>query len=113
MRALLADWLADTLAEPVGEEMKRRLASRLHLLSVREVMNARDGEHSDGGGLTRRCNGDNAAWVFRYTRCHWEASTTQSTSQTKLVTSKNRRTVPPFYFSWGWVARKGGHGLRW
>lgn len=67
MRALLADWLADTLAEPVGEEMKRRLASRLHLLSVREVMNARDGEHSDGGGLTLRCNGDNAAWVFRYT----------------------------------------------
>jgi integrase len=37
------------------------------LLSVREVMNARDGEHRDGGGLLMRCSGENAAWVFRYT----------------------------------------------
>lgn len=37
------------------------------LLSVREVMNAREGEHRDGGGLILRCSGENAAWVFRYT----------------------------------------------
>lgn len=67
MRAQLADTLADWPADQKGEEMAKRLTARLHLLTVREVMNARDGEHSDGGGLTLRCNGDNAAWVFRYT----------------------------------------------
>lgn len=36
-------------------------------MTVREVMNARDGEHADGGGLLLRCSAGNAAWVFRYT----------------------------------------------
>jgi len=34
---------------------------------VREVLNARDGELFDGGGLRLRCSGSRAAWVFRYT----------------------------------------------
>jgi hypothetical protein len=46
---------------------KRKLAARINLLSAREVLNARDGELSDGGGLLLRCPGERAAWVFRYT----------------------------------------------
>jgi integrase len=34
---------------------------------VRDVLNARDKELSDGGGLLLRCSGANATWVFRYT----------------------------------------------
>ena len=45
----------------------RLLGAKLHLLSTREVLNARDQELSDGGGLLLRCAGANAAWVFRYT----------------------------------------------
>lgn len=45
----------------------RLLGAKLHLLSAREVLNARDRELSDGGGLLLRCSGANAAWVFRYT----------------------------------------------
>src|ERR1700733_10508578 len=46
---------------------KRKLVARLNLLSVRDVLNARDVELSDGGGLLLRCSGDYAAWVFRFT----------------------------------------------
>ncbi|MBX9631444.1 MAG: tyrosine-type recombinase/integrase [Burkholderiales bacterium] len=69
MRDLLADWLADTAsASNKGDDMtKRKLAARINLLSAREVLSARDGELSDGGGLLLRCSGENAAWVLRYT----------------------------------------------
>ena len=46
---------------------KRKLAARINLLSAREVLNARDCELSDGGGLLLRCTDEHAAWVFRYT----------------------------------------------
>ena len=46
---------------------KRKLAARINLLSAREVLNARDCELVDGGGLLLRCTGERAAWVFRYT----------------------------------------------
>ncbi|MET0679798.1 MAG: Arm DNA-binding domain-containing protein, partial [Burkholderiales bacterium] len=45
----------------------RLLGAKLNLLSVRVVMNARDKELSDGGGLLLRCTGSSAAWVFPYT----------------------------------------------
>ena len=45
----------------------RLLGAKLNLLSVRDVLNARDKELSDGGGLLLRCAGPSAAWVFRYT----------------------------------------------
>lgn len=46
---------------------RKRLPAKLHLLSVRAVQTAGDGDHSDGGGLALRVNGGAAAWVFRYT----------------------------------------------
>jgi hypothetical protein len=46
---------------------KRLLTPKLHLLSARQVCNAREAELSDGGGLLLRCSGAQAAWVFRYT----------------------------------------------
>lgn len=46
---------------------KARPATRLHLLAVRQVMAAKDGDHSDGGGLLLRVRGDSASWVMRYT----------------------------------------------
>ena len=45
----------------------RLLGAKLNLLSAREVLNARDEERSDGGGLLLRCSGGRAVWVFRYT----------------------------------------------
>jgi integrase len=45
----------------------KRLASRLHLLTVREVQTAAEGDHSDGGGLLLRVRGESASWVLRYT----------------------------------------------
>jgi integrase len=45
----------------------RLLGAKLNLLTVREVLHARDRELSDGGGLLLRCSGERAAWVFRYT----------------------------------------------
>src|SRR5438093_1594385 len=62
MQRLLADWLADW-----ESEMRKRIASKLHLLSVREVQTARDGEHADGGGLMLRVSEASSVWVFRYT----------------------------------------------
>ncbi len=46
---------------------RKRLPSKLHLLSVREVQTAPDGDHSDGGGLLLRVRGESASWVLRYT----------------------------------------------
>lgn len=46
---------------------RQRTAARLHLLTARQVQAAKDGDHSDGGGLLLRVRGDSAAWVFRYT----------------------------------------------
>ncbi|HYE70808.1 MAG TPA: Arm DNA-binding domain-containing protein [Aquabacterium sp.] len=46
---------------------KARPAARLHLLTVRQVMAAKEGDHSGGGGLLLRVRGDSAAWVLRYT----------------------------------------------
>jgi hypothetical protein len=45
----------------------RLLGAKLNLLSARDVLNARDKELSDGGGLLLRCSGARGAWVFRYT----------------------------------------------
>src|SRR5436309_13018784 len=47
--------------------MRKRIPSKLHLLSVREVQAARDGDSSDGGGLVLRVGDRSATWVFRYT----------------------------------------------
>lgn len=46
-----------------------RQATRLHLLTAREVQSAKTGDFSDGGGLTLRVTEANgsASWVFRYT----------------------------------------------
>jgi integrase len=50
-------------------DKSNRRAAKLHLLSAREVLNASDGDHGDGGGLLLRVRaaGASAAWVFRYT----------------------------------------------
>lgn len=45
----------------------RLLGAKPNLLSAREVLDARDQELSDGGGLLLRCESTRAAWVFRYT----------------------------------------------
>ena len=45
----------------------RRLAARLHLLTVREVHAAKEGDHGDGGGLLLRVRGESCSWVLRYT----------------------------------------------
>jgi len=63
MQRLLAERLADWR---VGMARKR-LPSRLHLLSVREVQTATGGDRGDGGGLMLRVQGDSATWVLRYT----------------------------------------------
>lgn len=42
-------------------------AAKLHLLTVRQVQTAGDGDHSDGGGLLLRVRGQSASWVLRYT----------------------------------------------
>jgi integrase len=48
-------------------EKRKKTAARLHLLTARQVQNAGDGDHSDGGGLLLRVRGESASWVFRYT----------------------------------------------
>lgn len=45
----------------------RKTSTRLHLLTVREIQTASEGDHTDGGGLLLRVRGDSAAWVLRYT----------------------------------------------
>jgi len=47
--------------------MRKRPTAKLHLLTVREVQTARDGDHSDGGGLLLRVRAESASWVLRYT----------------------------------------------
>ena len=48
--------------------MQRRHATKLHLLSVRQVQTLGEGDHGDGGGLILRVREDGSAqWVFRYT----------------------------------------------
>ena len=47
--------------------MARKTAAKLHLMTVREVQTAPEGDHTDGGGLMLRVRGDSAAWVLRYT----------------------------------------------
>lgn len=42
-------------------------ASKLHLLTVREVQTASEGDHTDGGGLLLRIRGSSRSWVFRFT----------------------------------------------
>src|SRR4030095_13035734 len=64
MQHLVADKLAD---KESGYMARRRLPSRLHLLAVREVQTAKDGDHSDGGGLMLRVRADSATWVLRFT----------------------------------------------
>lgn len=45
----------------------KRTAARLHLLTVRGLQAAKDGDHSDGGGLLVRVRGESCSWVFRFT----------------------------------------------
>ena len=45
----------------------RKTSAKLHLLTVREVQAAPEGDHTDGGGLLLRVRGDSASWVLRYT----------------------------------------------
>lgn len=45
----------------------KRTAAKLHLLTAREVQAAKDGDHSDGGGLLVRVRGESCSWVFRFT----------------------------------------------
>ena len=47
--------------------VRKRIVSNLHQLTVREVLAAGDGDHTDGGGLLLRVRGESANWVFRYT----------------------------------------------
>lgn len=47
--------------------MARKMATKLHLLTVREVQAAGEGDHADGGGLLLRVRGESASWVLRYT----------------------------------------------
>lgn len=70
MNARLAGGLAGGSASTLskGEDMmKKARATGIHLLSTREVLNARDCELADGAGLLLRCSAENATWVFRYT----------------------------------------------
>jgi integrase len=46
---------------------RKRTSGTLHVLTVRQVQTAGDGDHQDGGGLLLRVRGESAAWVFRYT----------------------------------------------
>jgi hypothetical protein len=46
---------------------KNRRAVRLHLLAVRQIQAAGEGDHGDGNGLLLRVRDESCAWVFRYT----------------------------------------------
>ena len=47
--------------------MKRRFATNLHRLSVRQVQVACDRDYTDGGGLILRVKNGSAVWVLRLT----------------------------------------------
>ncbi len=64
---LLADRVADRLAEWGNSVARKRIVSNLHQLTVREVLAAPEGDTSDGGGLILRIRGQSASWVLRYT----------------------------------------------
>lgn len=51
---------------PTGIPRKRD-ARGLHQLTARQVLNAPEGDFSDGGGLLLRARGSSASWVFRFT----------------------------------------------
>jgi hypothetical protein len=57
-RQLLADKLADKVADSRHREgyamARQRSASNLHQLTVREILAAGAGDHTDGGGLPLR-----------------------------------------------------------
>jgi integrase len=46
---------------------RKRLTAKLHLLTVREVQTAGEGDHADGGGLLLRVRAASSSWVYRYT----------------------------------------------
>lgn len=46
---------------------KKQSRNAQRLLTVREVLHAKDGDHSDGGGLYLRVRSESASWVFRFT----------------------------------------------
>lgn len=60
---MLADWLGDRK----GNGVATRIATKLHLLTVREVQTAGEGDRSDGGGLLLRTRDSSTSWVFRFT----------------------------------------------
>ena len=47
--------------------MARKANAKLHLLDTLDVVNAGDGDATDGGGLLLRVRGESASWVLRYT----------------------------------------------
>jgi hypothetical protein len=46
---------------------RRRMEPRLNLLTVRQVLNAGEGDHNDGAGLLLRVTTSGASWVMRHT----------------------------------------------
>src|SRR5450755_4531921 len=64
----LTGGLAGGLERKGGLRMVRKTTTAaLHLLSARQVQNAPDGDHRDGGGLLLRVRSDSASWVYRFT----------------------------------------------
>ena len=47
--------------------MAKLRTGRLHVLTVRQVQTAGEGDHADGGGLLLRVRDASMSWVFRYT----------------------------------------------
>jgi hypothetical protein len=46
---------------------RQQPASSLHRLTVREIIAAPEGDHTDGGGLLLRVKAASASWVMRFT----------------------------------------------
>lgn len=46
---------------------RNRSSARLHLLTVKQLQAAGEGDHGDGGGLLMRVREASCSWVFRYT----------------------------------------------
>jgi hypothetical protein len=47
--------------------MRKIISGKLQRLTVREFLNAKDGDHGNGGGLLLRIRPGYEAWVFRFT----------------------------------------------
>ncbi len=45
---------------------RKRTATNLHQLTVKQVQNAPEGDLTDGGGLLLRVRGESASWVLRF-----------------------------------------------